>query len=88
MFNYAQLNEKDIVIGISHLKGEVHADNMILINDFEVVIGSIYNRSTREFTPPILQPGPMETPSIEEQILAEAQYQTALLEVNTLGGNV
>lgn len=29
-----------------------------------------------------------EAPSIEEQILAETQYQTAILEVNNLGGNV
>lgn len=88
MFNYVQLNDKDIVIGISHLKGEVHADNMILINDLEVVIGSIYDRSTGEFKLPLPQPEPMETPTIEEQILAETQYQTALLEVNALGGNV
>lgn len=88
MFNYAQLNDEDTVIGISQLKGEVIADNMILINDLEVKMWSIYDRNTGEFTLPTPQPEPTETPSIEEQILAETQYQTALLEVNALGGNV
>lgn len=86
MFKYAQLDDENRVIGISYLKGEVVADNMILINDLEVMMWSTYDRSTGEFTPPTQQP--TETPSIEEQILAETQYQTALLEVNALGGNV
>jgi len=47
-----------------------------------------YNSETGEFTAPIpIVPKPVEPqPTIEEKILAENQYQTMLLELNTLGG--
>lgn len=83
---YAQLNDENVVIGISQLSGEVVADNMILINDNDVELGSTYNRTTGEFITLEPQPEPKPTPTIEEQILAENQYQTMLLELTTMGG--
>lgn len=85
MFKYAQLNDQNIVVGISQLSGEVVADNLILINEAEVELGSIYEPVTKIFTPPKPQPDDL-TPTIEEQILAENQYQTMLLELNSAGG--
>lgn len=86
MFKYAELNDENIIVGISYLSGEVITDNMILINDIEVELGSTYNRETGELTPPEPPPEVEYQPSIEEKILAETQYQTMLLEVNSLGG--
>lgn len=86
MYKHIQLNDENIVIGISELSGEVIADNMILINDLDVELGSTYNRETGEFTPPEPKPEPEPQPTIEEKILAENQYQTMLLELTTLGG--
>lgn len=86
MFKYAELNNENIVIAISRLSGEIIADNMILISDLEVELDSSYNRDTGEFTAPEPQPEPTPIPTIEEKILAENQYQTMLLELNTLGG--
>ncbi|GEM_PF-1958707 len=86
MFKYAQLDGANIVVGISQLSGVVDANNMILIEDKEVVLGSSYNRETGEFMNPIM-PEPVEPqPTIEEKILAENQYQTMLLELNSVGG--
>lgn len=66
MFNYAQLNHDNVVIGISQLTGEVDADNMILINDLDVKLGSIYDRETGKFTAQVIpEPMPKE-PHIDE----------------------
>ena len=66
MFVYAQLNHDNVVIGISQLSGEVDADNMILINDIEIDMGSTYSRETGVFTAPIIpEPTPIE-PQIDE----------------------
>lgn len=84
MFKYAQLNNENVVIGISQLGGEVVADNMILINDLVVEQGSTYNPATDEFTPPEPQPIPEATTSAEEIAranLLEMQYQTVLIEM-------
>lgn len=86
MFEYAQLDAGNVVVGISQLSGEVAANNMIFIADKEVALGSSYNRETGEFTAPTI-PEPVEPqPTIEEKILAENQYQTMLLELNSAGG--
>ncbi|TKI65548.1 hypothetical protein FC756_15980 [Lysinibacillus mangiferihumi] len=72
MFRYAQLNENNVVIAISDLTGEVTADNMILINDSDVKLGSTYDTDTEVFIPPT-------TPSIEPQpTVEEMQAQTLL----------
>jgi hypothetical protein len=46
-FIYAQLNDEDIAIGISHLYGEVNQDNMILVaghEDPNALLGMQYSR--------------------------------------------
>lgn len=86
MFKYAQLNNENIVVGISYLSGEVLDENMILTGEIDVELGSTYNRETGGFTPPEPQPIPEPMPTTEEQILAENQYQTMLLELTSLGG--
>ncbi|TKI53551.1 hypothetical protein FC756_23275 [Lysinibacillus mangiferihumi] len=75
MFIYAQLNNEDIVVGISQLSGKVDNDNMILINDLKVVMGSTYNRQTGEFTPPVISE---PTPNEPQPTLEEMQAQTLL----------
>ncbi|MER2039729.1 MAG: hypothetical protein ABS944_16400 [Solibacillus sp.] len=67
------------------------APNIILVditgrNDIQE--GWDYNSKTGEFTAPIIsEPIPEESqPTIEEKILAENQYQTMLLELNSAGG--
>lgn len=87
MFRYAQLDSNNVVVAISNLGGEVIADNMILINDLEVELelGSTYDRTTNTFTPPVSVPVEPK-PTIEQQILAELQYNTALTEMKALGG--
>lgn len=50
MFNYAQLDSNDIVVGVSSLSGEVTRDNMIPIQFAdEELIGKKYNRETGDF---------------------------------------
>ncbi len=55
----------------------------------EIKEGWNYNPETGEFTEPIpsepIEPI-IELPTIEEQIYAETLYQTALLEIQILGG--
>lgn len=68
MFKYAQLNVGNVVEAISYLKDEVDANDMILINELEVKLGSTYNRTTGEFTPPEPQPEPEPTPTIEQRL--------------------
>jgi hypothetical protein len=49
-FYYAQLSVNDIVVGVSMLAGEVVADHMIRIAEYDVsLIGKRYNRDTGEF---------------------------------------
>lgn len=84
MFKYAQLGNKNVVVGISQLSGEVISDNMILLNDVKVELGSTYNRTTGEFTPPESQPESETKATIEEvaeETLLETKYQTSLLEM-------
>lgn len=84
MVKYAQLNDEYVVIGISQLSGAVIADNMILIDDLDVGLGSTYNRETGEFSPPEPHPNPEPKATIEEvaeETLLETKYQTFLLEM-------
>lgn len=88
MFLYAQI-ENNLVVGISELSGKVENENLVDITNLEVKpnLGYIHNPITGEFTEPETKPA-IPQPRIEEQILAEIQYQTALLEVTTLGGSI
>ena len=46
---YAQLNEENICVGVSDLSGEVEADNMILLESFDVdILGKKYNNGEWE----------------------------------------
>lgn len=50
MFNYAQINDDSVVIGISSLSGEVISPNMVAISSYDVsLLGKIYNRVDGEF---------------------------------------
>lgn len=66
MHTYAQLSENNTVIGVSQLSAEDDRNDMVLINDLEVKIGSTYNGETGEFTAPNRpEPIPIE-PQIDE----------------------
>ncbi|MDM5250319.1 hypothetical protein [Lysinibacillus sp. G4S2] len=88
MFKYAQLNINNVVEGISYLSGEVVADNMILVNDKDVELGSTYDAKTGDFTAPVA-PEPIEPqPTVEEmqaQMLLNTEYLVSKSEL--LGGN-
>ena len=44
MFNYAQINDDSVVIGVSSLSGEVSHPNMVAISSYDLsLIGKIYN---------------------------------------------
>ena len=38
MYIYAQLNQDNICVGLSQLSGEVKADNMVLLEDYDISI--------------------------------------------------
>lgn len=89
MFKYAQLDSNNVVKGISLLSGEIVAEDMILINDMDVVLESIYNTETGEFTAPVIpDPTPVEpTPTVEEmqaQTLLNTEYLVSRSEL--MGG--
>ena len=89
MFFYAQLDNENIVIGISQLNEEINISNMVLIDSFDdTLLNKRYNAETGEFeeVTQIELTEPIELPTIEEQIYAENLYQTALLEIQMLGG--
>ncbi len=93
MFKYAQLDSNNVVKGISLLSGEIVAEDMILINDMDVVLESIYNTETGEFTAPVIpDPTPIEAPpTVEEmqaQTLINTEYLIAMNEMGIEGGKV
>lgn len=88
MFRHAQLNNEDIVVGISELNDKEVADNMILINDLDVKFGSVYNRATGEFILPEIQTEYETQPTVEEmqaQMLLNIEYLVSRSELG-LGG--
>lgn len=90
MYKYAQLNDSNIVEGISFLSGEVVADNMIFINGLEIGLGSTYNLITKTFTPPTI-PQVDAQPTLEEiqaQTLINTEYLIAMNEMGIQGGTV
>ncbi|MCS1392964.1 hypothetical protein NXZ77_15410 [Lysinibacillus boronitolerans] len=93
MFKYAQLDSNNVVKGISLLSGEIVAEDMILINDMDVVLYSIYNPETGEFKAPVIpDPTPVEpTPTVEEmqaQTLINTEYLIAMNEMGIEGGKM
>ncbi|MGE6513384.1 hypothetical protein [Lysinibacillus sphaericus] len=77
MFKYAQLNNDNVVEGISYLSGEVVATNMILVNDIEVGFGSAFDAKTGEFTAP--EPTPIEPQPTVEEMQAKTLLNTEYL---------
>ena len=46
---YAQLNDENICVGVSDLSGKVEADNMILLESFDIdILGKKYNNGEWE----------------------------------------
>ena len=84
---YAQLNDENLVVGISQLAGEVENEKLIPIPEFnEDLLFRKYengNFSEEKYYPEI---EPTSHTTIEEQIYAENLYQTALLEIQMIGG--
>lgn len=80
MFKYAQLDSNNVVKGISLLNGKIAAEDMILINDMDVVLDSIYNPETGEFTAPVIpEPTPIEAPPTVEEMQAQTLLNTEML---------
>lgn len=77
MFKYAQLNNDNVVEGISYLSGEVVADNMVLVNDIEIELGSTYDAKTGKFT--ATEPTPIEQQPTVEEMQAQTLLNTELL---------
>ena len=74
---YAQLNEENICIGVSDLSGEVEADNMILLESFDVdILGKKYNngewedveQEVKENSEPIVENINEKIANLEEKI--------------------
>lgn len=86
MYFYAQLNENSICTGISSLSESVSAVNMIMIEsaDDDYLWRKYENGEWSEEK--YLPPEPEPQTSLEEQIYAENLYQTALIEMQMLGG--
>ena len=50
MYNYAQINESMVVVGVSSLSGLVESASMIAIPSYDLsLLGKTYNRETGEF---------------------------------------
>lgn len=88
-FIYAQLNGSK-VFAITYTTGELKGENLIDVSEHEnpdSLLGATYDGENFILSQPAEPTQAQELPTIEEQILAETQYQTALLETNTIGGN-
>lgn len=85
MYLYAELNEENIVIGISQLTGEITYNHFIDITNFEEIptLGSAYVSSSNTFLPSTIEESERK-PTLEEiaeTTLIETQYQTVLIEM-------
>lgn len=86
MIIYAELNEQNICIGVKTVGEEMDSPNLVKIDtmDYDLLNRKYENGEWSEEK--YLPPEPPLLATIEEQILAESQYQTALLEMQMLGG--
>lgn len=85
MFIYSQLNNENIVVGISELNGEVTQDYMINITDLseKPELGFKYDIESGKFLPPKITSIAEPTATLEEiaqENLLETKYQSILLE--------
>lgn len=66
MYLYAQINDDDICIGISQLSGEVHSDDMIMIDKYDTdLLWRKYDRATSEWSTEKYEPEP--SPELEDE---------------------
>lgn len=67
-YNYAQINNDNICIAISALTGQVQADNLIAIPNYdETLLGKLYADGTWQ-DPPQPEPQPEEPTETQEPI--------------------
>lgn len=82
MYKYAQIDENNVVIGISDLSGIVEHPSVVLLDeDATVLPGYLYDPESGEFTAPVLpepEPTPNPIPVDPIQQLIELQAQTVL----------
>ena len=98
MYIYAQLNQDNICVGLSQLSGEVKADNMVLLEDYDISIaGKKYEDGIWveiPVEPVIEEPTEQETIQAElllNQLLMQEQLNSideanAQILLNTMGG--
>ncbi len=83
MFCYAQIDEKNICVGISQLSGEALAENMILLASCNAsLLGKKYNDGIWEEVPAEAEPE-VALSEIEKAILQTAintEYMATMLE--------
>lgn len=99
MYIYAQLNEESICNGLSRLSGEVTADKMVLIEEYDTTLmGKKYENGVWVEVPP--EPTPIPKPTEEEIVQAELLLNQLLMQeqlnsidevnaqilLNTMGG--
>ncbi len=77
---YAKLNEENICVGVSQLSGEVHRENMMQIQTYDMtILGKRYVDGKWEDVAPELQPlTEQEQISIDAALTVE--YMACLLE--------
>ena len=84
MFTYVQLNQENVVVGISHLSGQIEVEGMVNVTELEQKpqIGYIYNRETNAFTAPAPEPQPEPEPhvTLEERIEQLQQDNLVLMD--------
>ncbi|WP_025785677.1 hypothetical protein [Sporosarcina sp. D27] len=85
MYFYAHLNNENICEAVSSTGEEIEDLKLIAVDSLDMdLLHRKYDSGTwssdKYFSPAV------SAPTIEEQILTENQYQTALLEMNMIGG--
>lgn len=85
MYVFAQLDGQRKVIAVTYPTGKLADENLIDISNQvnpESLLGATFDGGNFIIPEPI---HPQENPTVEELIYAETTYQTALLEVMSLG---
>ena len=74
-YNYAQINNEGICIAISALTGQVQADNLIAIPNYdETLLGKIYTNGIWQ-DPPQPEPQPEEPTETQEPVTNPTEPQ-------------
>ncbi|MMZ48600.1 hypothetical protein D1872_102750 [compost metagenome] len=87
MYNYAQLDSNNLVVGVSQLSGKIDSPNMILLETYDTsLLGATYDEESGEFVP---APPPKPVPQVPSEIdilgkqLAEKELQILQLQADT-----